>query len=215
MRRPAPGLRLQISGQVEGMAGPATGGDPQAEAGASGSLGRQPGPQLGEHGPVPARPAAVVAPAQPEGSPRLGDDPSPQPGVGGGTHWIGGPAQRRRRRRDAGEQVEHLEGTVAPAPGEALQPPEGGIVAQPIGPGGVEADEDQPRPLGCPHPFQPPAVATAGAEGGLGAMGLGAMGGQAWGGGTDGDGCGWRGMGCGAWVFGEWVAGEAMEPLRR
>lgn len=53
---------------------------------------------------------------------------------------------------------------MAPAAGESEQAPQGGIVAGAIGPGGVEADEQQLRPGSVPTAAQPPAVGAAGAE---------------------------------------------------
>ena len=129
-------------------------------------LGDQLGLQQGQHGPITAAPAALVAPAQPQRRSGLGRQSRPDPAVGVGTHRIVGPAQQRRRGRDPRKQVEHLQGAIAPAAGEAQQPPQGGVVADAIGPGGIETDEDQPWPLRRPLPLEPPAVAAAGAEGG-------------------------------------------------
>ena len=99
----------------------------------------------------------------------MGHQPLLQPGIGLGTHRIGGAAQHRRRRADAGKQVEHLEAAEAPALAKPHQPPQGGIVALATGPRRIEADEQQPWRGRLPHPLQPPAVAAAGAEGGAAA----------------------------------------------
>jgi hypothetical protein len=164
---PAPGLGRQIGSEIEGMAGPAAGGDAETEAGASAALGCPPVLKQGQHGEVPITPAPMVAPAQPQRRTRVGRQPHADPVLGLAPHRISAPPQRRRAGTDAGKQVEHLQSSVAPGPGEALQPPEGGVVALPIGPGGIEADKNQPRPLRCPPPLQPPAVVAAGAEGGI------------------------------------------------
>ena len=124
-----------------------------------------------QHLGIPVAPAAAIAPAQPQTGARAIRQrlqPGLQPAIVLPPDRIGAVAQARGTGSNAGKQIQHLKAAIAPAPRKPLQTPQGGVIPLRRGQGGIEANEQQHGTGRIPAALQPPAVAAAGAEGGLG-----------------------------------------------
>lgn len=121
--------------------------------------------QLPQKPAIPLLPGTAVPPAQPKHRAWCElRHPPENPTLVLPPHRLARPPQQQRFWRHPGEKIQHLQTTESPVPGVAAEPPQGGIVAKAVGPGGIEADEQQPRSIWIPAAPQPPSVVAAPAE---------------------------------------------------